>query len=119
MEDKSAAKNDKLDCKPDYSLIPKAFMDQVAYVMMAGELKYGRHNYCLGHEITQITAAQGRHIKLIESGEDVDWDTTNRLREVFPGAPEITHLACVAAGSLMALHQRELGSLRDERFKKR
>ena len=118
LEEKGASKNNKKDCKPDYALLPKAFMDQVAFVMMAGEHKYGRFNYCLGHEITQITAAQCRHAKLIEAGEDIDWDTTNRLREVYPDSPEITHLACIAAGSLMALHQKELGTLRDERYKK-
>ncbi len=115
---KGAAKDNKKDCKPDYALLPKAFMDQVAFVMMAGEAKYGRFNYCLGHEITQITAAQCRHAKLIEQGEDIDWDTTSKLRNIYPNAPEITHLACIAAGSLMALHQKELGTLKDERYKK-
>jgi hypothetical protein len=89
-------------------------MDQIAYTMMAGAQKYGRYNYTLGHNITQLTAAATRHLKLIESGEDVDKDCTERL-----GAPgiEILHWACVAASALMAIHQLELGTAKDDRYK--
>lgn len=105
-----ASKNDKADAKPDYSMLPKIFMDQVAYVMMAGASKYGRFNYTKGHEITRLTSAATRHLKLIESGEDVDADTSERL------GVEIHHWACVAANALMALHQLELGTAVDDRF---
>lgn len=113
-----AKKDDKKDVKPDYSLIPKALMDQLAFVMMAGETKYGRYNYCRGHKANQLTAAATRHIKQIESGEDIDRDTTNHLKERFgDNAPEVFHWACVAASALMAIHQMELGTHVDDRFK--
>lgn len=106
----SASKNDRTDNKPDYSLLPKVFMDQVSYVMMAGAKKYGKWNYTKGHELTRLTSAAVRHIKAIEAGEDVDGDTSERL------GIAIHHWACVAANALMALHQLELGTLKDDRF---
>lgn len=106
----SADKNDRLDNKPDYSMLPKAFLDQVAYVMMAGAIKYGRWNYTKGHDLTRLTSAATRHLKAIEAGEDLDPDTSERL------GVDISHWACVAANALMALHQAQLGTLRDDRF---
>ena len=106
-----ASKNDTLDNKPDYSLLPRAFLDQVAYVMMAGAQKYGRYNYTKGHNISQLTSAAIRHLKAIDSNEDIDQDTTDRINK------EIHHAACVCANMLMLLHQKELGTLEDDRFK--
>lgn len=106
-----AAKNDKADLKPDYSMIPKVVMDQLSYVMMAGAEKYGTFNYTKGHNITQLTAAVCRHAKQIEAGEDIDKDTSDRLGK------DIYHWACIMASGLMALHQMELGTLKDDRFK--
>lgn len=106
----SADKNDKIDNKPDYSLLPKIFMDQVAYVMQAGALKYGEFNYTKGHTIRQLTAAAARHLKLIEAGEDIDADTSGRL------GIDIHHAACVCANMLMLLHQLELGTSVDNRL---
>lgn len=126
----SAAKNaGVVDCKPDYSLIPRAFMDQLAFVMMAGMFKYKRDNYRKGHTSNQLTAAAGRHLKAIESGEDIDVDTTARLRDgctdiegVFhkgygDKAPTIYHWACVAACALMAIVQIAAGVHIDDRYK--
>lgn len=110
-EEKGASKNDKADMKPDYSIIPKVVMDQLSYVMMAGQEKYGRHNYTKGHNITQLTAAVCRHAKQIESGEDIDKDTSERIGK------DIYHWACIMASGLMAIHQMELGTLKDDRFK--
>ena len=68
----TAAKKDNLkDNKPDYSLLPKIFCDQVSYCMMGGEQKYGRFDYLNGHKLTELTAAAMRHLKARESGEDV------------------------------------------------
>ena len=106
-----ASKNDTLDNKPDYSLIPKVLLDQIAYVMMAGQDKYGRYNYTKGHKINQLTSAAARHLKHIEDNEDLDKDTSDRVNQ------EIHHAACVCANMLMLLHQRELGTLEDDRFK--
>jgi hypothetical protein len=105
----SASKNDRRDKKPDYSLIPRVFMDQLSYCMEAGAIKYGRHNYTQGHELLQLTAAATRHIKLIEEGEDIDKDTSERV------GVDVHHWACIAANALMALHQLKLGTLKDNR----
>lgn len=107
----NADKNDIKDVKPDYSLLPKIFMDQVAFVMMAGKQKYGEFNYTKGHSVRQLTSAACRHLKLIEAGEDLDIDTSTRINV------EIHHWACVAANALMALHQLDLGTHQDDRFK--
>ena len=107
-----ARKNDKSDRKPDYSYLPKVFMDQVSYCMEAGATKYGRNNYQKGHKLLQLTAAASRHIKLIEEGEDIDKDTSERI------GVDIHHWACVAANALMALHQLKLGTLDDNRATK-
>ena len=118
-EEPKACKNDVKDCKPDYSLIPKSFMDQVAYVMMAGAVKYARDNHRNGHTSNQLTSAAGRHLKLIETNEDIDKDTTERLKSVYgENAPGILHWACVAASALMAIEQIHLGTHKDDRFKK-
>jgi len=106
----SASKNDKLDRKPDYSLIPKIFLDQLAYAMMAGEDKYGRFNYTKGHKLSQLTAAAVRHIKCLEDGDDFDNDCSERV------GVSVHHASNVAACMLMLLHQRELGTLMDDRF---
>lgn len=105
-----ASKNDKSDNKPDYSLIPKVLMDQLAYVMMAGAEKYGRFNYTKGHSLTQLTAAATRHLKQIEAGQDIDPDTSGRV------GVDVHHAANVCANMLMLLHQRQLGTLTDDRF---
>ena len=106
-----AGKDDVRDLKPDYSLIPKSFMDQVSYCMMAGAIKYGRDNYRKGHSFTQLTAAACRHLKCIESGVDIDEDTTNRI------GVSIQHWANVACCALMAIEQIRMGTIRDDRYK--
>ena len=106
-----ANKNNKKDNKPDYSLIPRILMDQVSYAMMAGEDKYGRYNYCKGHSYNQLLAAAERHIKAIQEGEDIDRDTSDRV------GVEVTHAACVVSNMLMLLHQVELETITDDRFK--
>ena len=123
-----ASKNDKLDAKPDLSLLPKSFNDQVAYCMMAGAMKYERGNYKKGHEITQLVSAVGRHVDLIKEGEDYDKDTSDRLKDgctsivsgIFTegmgdNAPKILHWANIAACALMAIEQIKLGTIKDNR----
>lgn len=97
--------------KPDYSYIPRVFMDQLSYCMMAGAKKYGRGNYLDGYSMNELTAAATRHLKLMEEGEDIDQDCTERL-----GKP-VTHAACVAASMLMLLHMQQYGTLIDDRIK--
>ena len=106
----SADKNDSKDNKPDYSLMPKVFMDQVSYCMMAGAQKYGRYNYTKGHKYSQLIAAAERHLKCLQDGEDIDQDTSTRVQT------PITHAACVAANMLMLIHQDSIGTIEDDRF---
>lgn len=106
-----ASKNDKLDGKPDYSLLPEVFLTQVARAMMAGQVKYGKFNYLKGHNICQLTSAIQRHAKAIEKGEWWDEDTSKRLGQ------KVSHLACISASCLMALHQDEEGTLKDDTYK--
>ncbi len=113
----SANKNDKRDVKPDHSLLPKIFMDQTAYSLMAGEIKYGRYNFYKGHTISQLTAAISRHTKAIDNGEDIDHDTSLLLSSYYNKDVKITHAACIAANVAMMLAQKEHGTLTDDRFK--
>jgi hypothetical protein len=104
-------------------------MDQVAFCMMAGQMKYLRDNYRKGHASNQLTSAAGRHVKLIEGGEDIDADTTRRLCDGCKDingdwhdgygdkAPMIYHWACVAACALMAIEQINLGTHVDDRWR--
>jgi hypothetical protein len=108
----SASKNAKRDGKPDLSLLPKVFLDQVAYAMMAGEKKYGRYNYTKGHKISELIAAAMRHLSAMNEGEDADQDTTHRL----DNGQVVSHAACICANMLMILRQTELGTITDDRF---
>lgn len=108
----TAEKNDTKDNKPDLSLLPKIFKTQVAYTMMAGKFKYGKYNYTKGHKISQLLAAAERHLDEIKDGVDYDDDCTARV------GVAVHHAGCVAANMLMLLHQLELGTLIDDRFKK-
>lgn len=112
VEPTSAAKDDVIDNKPDYSLIPKVLLDQLSYAMMAGAQKYDKFNYTKGHNITQLTAAATRHLKQIEAGEDIDKDISDRV------GVDVHHAAAVCANMLMLLHQLELETLKDDRFKR-
>jgi hypothetical protein len=91
--------------KADYSLLPAAFLDQVAAAMQYGAGKYGRFNYTSGLEASRLGAAAGRHLFKWLAGEEVDKESG------------VCHLAHVAANVLMLLHTRELGTLKDDRYK--
>lgn len=58
--------------KPDLSLLPVEFLNQVAFAMMHGERKYGRHNYLQGMQWSRIIAACARHLYAFAGGEDLD-----------------------------------------------
>lgn len=106
-----AAKNDVVDKKPDLSLNPSIAEIQMAYAFMAGAKKYGVFNYTKGHQARQLLAAAKRHINQILSGEDYDKDCSERI-----GIP-VHHWGCVMACGGMYLHQEQLGTLTDDRFK--
>ena len=107
-----AKKNDKKDNKPDLSLLPKVFKAQVAYPMMVGITKYGRYNYTQGHNICQLISAAERHLDEIKDGVDYDPECSESA------GVKVHHAGCVAANMLMLLHQLELGTLIDDRYKK-
>lgn len=98
-----ASKNDQ--AKPDLSLLPKIFLEAVAKAFMVGEKKYGRYNYCKGHEASQLIAAAQRHLTAWFEGEEND---------PIDGQP---HLGSVGACIAMLLRQQELGTLKDNRYK--
>lgn len=99
-----AKKNDKE--KPDLSLIPLISQIAEAKAFMVGEKKYGRYNYCEGHKASQLIAALVRHAYAWFEGEEND---------PVDGQP---HLGSVKACVSMILRQQELGTLKDDRFKK-
>lgn len=94
----------ELKGKPDLSLIPYCVEAALARVMQWGAAKYGRYNYTKGHDLTQLVAAIRRHAGQLLAGEDVASDSGEH------------HAAHIMANCLMLLHQRELGTLRDDRF---
>lgn len=102
-EPPKAAKNDQQ--KPDLSLLPKVFLEEVAKAFMVGEKKYGRYNYCKGHDLSQLVAAMMRHATAYFNGEEYDPVDGQH------------HLGAVGACVAMALRQKELGTLKDNRFK--
>lgn len=98
-----AAKNDQQ--KPDLSLLPKVFLEEVAKAFMVGEKKYGRYNYCKGHDASQLIGALMRHATAWFNGEEHDPVDGQH------------HLGSVGACVAMILRQQELGTLKDNRFK--
>jgi len=99
-----ASKNDQE--KIDLSLIPYCAQIAEAQALMVGARKYNRYNYTKGHEASQLIAAAQRHLLAWFSGEEND---------PIDGQP---HLGSVKACCSMLIHQMELGTLIDNRFKK-
>lgn len=99
-----ALKNDQE--KPDLSLIPYVAQVAEAKAMMVGAKKYARYNYTKGHEASQLVSAAQRHLLAWFAGEEND---------PIDGQ---SHLGSVKACCSMILHQLELGTLIDNRFKK-
>ncbi len=98
-----AAKNDHK--KPDLSLLPKIFMEEVARAFQVGEVKYGRYNYCKGHNASQLVAAAQRHMTAWFEGEEHDPVDGQH------------HLGAAGACLAMMLRQQQLGTMIDDRFK--
>lgn len=85
--------------KPDLSLLPKEFLDEVAKAFMHGEKKYGRYNYLNGMDWHRIIAASMRHISSFNSGEDIDTES---------GLNHLAHAgACIAM--LLTYYAQNLG----------
>ena len=90
--------------KVDLSLIPEVAEIAVARAMMYGEKKYGRYNYCKGHDASQLVAAARRHLSAWFGGEENDPESG------------VSHLGHVMANCRMILRQQELGTLKDNRY---
>jgi hypothetical protein len=92
--------------KPDLSLLPREFLDEVAKAMMHGEKKYGRYNYTNGLAWSRVIAACLRHITAFAAGEDNDSES---------GVSHLGHAgACILM--LCVYFKRSLGT--DNREKK-
>lgn len=91
--------------KPDLSLLPREFLEQVALAFMHGEKKYGRYNYRLGMDWHRPLAAAMRHLTAFNAGEDLDSES---------GLSHLAHTgACVAM--LLVYIEHRIGA--DTRFK--
>ena len=99
-----AAKNDQT--KPDLSLNPYEALIAMARAFEVGEKKYSRYNYFKGHNASQLIAAAMRHLAAWNEGEEND---------PVDGQP---HLGSAMACCAMLLKQQELGTLKDNRYKK-
>jgi hypothetical protein len=88
--------------KPDLSIVPYAFLEQVARVLMFGEGKYGRENYRQGFVSHRLTSACLRHIF------QWIWVEENDPESGF------CHLAHAAACLAMIFDCRTVGTLAEE-----
>lgn len=94
------------DGKADLSLIPLIAIESEARALGFGEKKYGRYNYTRGFDVSRLTSAALRHIYAYNNGQDIDSES---------GLHHLGHArACLA----MLLHCRELGTLKDNRFRR-
>ena len=103
LKKERALKNDKE--KPDLSLIPRISHAEHAKALQVGTRKYGRYNYTKGHEASQLMAAMLRHATAWFSGEESDPVDGQH------------HLGSVMACCSMILHEMELGTMIDDRYK--
>lgn len=92
--------------KPDHSLIPKVFLDQLSQVMMTGVHKYGRYNYKGGFFYSRLIAACSRHLSSFNSGVDIDEES---------GLSHLAHAACCL---LMLIDTISLKTSKDDRYGK-
>lgn len=91
--------------KPDLSLLPREFLEEVARAFQHGEKKYGRYNYLNGLSWNRVVAASLRHITAFNDGEDADPES---------GLSHLSHAgACIAM--LLVYYKRGLGT--DTRYK--
>lgn len=92
--------------KPDLSLLPPEFLNEVALAFMHGEKKYGRYNFTGGLQWTRLGAAIMRHTTAWLWGEEADTESG------------LHHLAHAGAGIAMALMHVRKGLGQDNRYKR-
>ena len=93
--------------KPDLSLIPYAFLVEVAKALMYGEKKYGRYNFEKGFPVHRLLSAALRHVWAYINGEDNDPESG------------LSHIAHAGASLAMLVRCLELGTATDTRSKSR
>jgi hypothetical protein len=93
------------DGKPDLSLIPFVAEVAMAHAFMYGAKKYGRYNYCKGHDLSQLVASAKRHISKFYAGEDLDSESG------------VHHLGHAMVNLAMILQEMDLRTLTDDRYK--
>ena len=93
--------------KPDLSLVPYAFLVEVAKALMYGEKKYGRYNFEKGFPVHRLLSATLRHIWAYVNGEDNDPESG------------LSHIAHAGASLAMLVRCLELGTATDTRSKSR
>lgn len=92
--------------KPDLSLLPKEFLEEVAKAFMHGEKKYARYNYLAGMDWHRVIASAFRHLSAFNEGEDLDTESGNN---------HLAHAgACIAM--LLVYYKRGIG--KDTRYKR-
>ena len=86
--------------KPDLSLLPVEFLNEVAFAMMYGETKYGRYNFTGGMAWHRLIAACLRHVYAFAAREELDKESG------------VSHLGHAAACLLMltVYQSRNLGT---------
>lgn len=93
--------------KAPLDLIPYVSLEEVAFVLAAGEKKYGTANWADGIEMRRLLSAAMRHIGQFNSGEDYD-DETKTL-----------HLANAATNLLFAIWMYKNRPDLDNRWEKK
>lgn len=92
--------------KPDYSLLPKAALDETCRALTFGaDNKYGRHNWRAGLEYSRIYAAAMRHMTAFNEGEDNDPES---------GLSHIAHALCCLMFLMSYIKE---GNGQDDRYK--
>jgi hypothetical protein len=61
--------------KPDYSLLPSEWLEEVSKAFTYGAKKYSRHNYLTGMDWHRMFSAALRHGYKFWRGEDIDTET--------------------------------------------
>lgn len=92
--------------KADLSLVPLIAIESEARALGFGEKKYGRYNYTNGFEVSRLTSAALRHLLAYNGGETFDPESG------------LHHIGHARANLAMLLHCEQLGTLRDNRFRK-
>ena len=101
----TAKKNDKKDNKIPLEFLELDAIADMCRVFAFGATKYGRNNYFLGHNVTQLTSAGMRHLLAYQNGEDLDPES---------GLSHLGHAMCCVA---MLIKQLALGTSKDDRHK--